>query len=188
MDNGSLRAAFYATLDDFVDLNTRLAKGSAVSRRIRIRECMLTGAIGGIAFYLVISPDTAWPLLLKLSVTAVVAIALGALTIPLNRLIVNSRVRRLVSERFAGRNVVECIFEIRENGFWFKQDNVEVLHEWADIKNATESDGDVVVLLRSGMAIIRQRAFASASERKEFVDALKRHMQGSVQEMSAKRQ
>ena len=180
MDKGVPRATFYATPDDFVDLNTRLAKGSVVIRQIRIRESILTGIIGGILFYIVISPDTAWPFVLRLSVTAIVAIAAGALIIPLDRLIANSRFRRLVIERFAGQKEVECTFEIRENGFWFKQDNIETLLDWADIKNITDADGDITVFLRSGLAIIRQRAFASVSQRKEFVEALNRHMQRSI--------
>lgn len=177
MDNDVVRAEFWATIDDFVDLNTRLSKISPASRQFRIRDCILSGIVGGAACYVVLSSGSSWSILLKLSVAAIVAIAMGALSVPLNRLITNSRVRKLVAERFNNRNDIKCIFEIRENGFWIMQDNVEVRHDWPDIKDATIADEDIVIHLKSGISIIRHRAFATKLLKNDFVDAIHKHIQ-----------
>ena len=73
-----------------------------------------------------------------------------------------------IDEKHNKGKEIECIFELRPEGLWVRQDGIERTHNWAEVQGVEESDEDVIVDLLMGIAVIRKRAFASKRGQRLF--------------------
>jgi hypothetical protein len=63
-------------------------------------------------------------------------------------------------------------------GIWTKQQNTQIIHEWANVEEVQETNDSIYFFMRNGAATaVRKRAFESEEIKREFMDLAKQHLQ-----------
>ena len=84
---------------------------------------------------------------------------------------VEKRLRKLHQEQFGDADKLLCEVEITPEGVGVRQMNRRVIHEWASVAEVKETDDSIDIVTRDGCGVIvRDRAFATDAERKEFLE------------------
>jgi hypothetical protein len=86
----------------------------------------------------------------------------------LNRSQGSLRMQELLREQL-GEEPIRVVIELRPDGVWVRQANVELLFDWKDA-TAVEDTSDVEVIFGQSSVVARERAFTSAPLRAAFVE------------------
>src|SRR5207247_2809399 len=73
--------------------------------------------------------------------------------------IVRKRIRRFLAEHLDGPGPFRCDIELRPQGVWTRQNNVEVVLHWSDATGVTDGEDAVEIDFRNGIVIARNRGF-----------------------------
>jgi hypothetical protein len=163
------RVQFDATLEEIADVNMRLVRGTQAYRRGRRQSQWIIGVI--VAGILAVTlQDHISP-----AGIAVFSILSGLLSGFLygafyERWVQQSYVR-WAHELYRGASTVPCVFELRGDVFWSKTGNIEVAFPWADGVSVSDKGDCIEVWCHPTVAVVRNRAFHSDSERQAFLQA-----------------
>jgi hypothetical protein len=78
---------------------------------------------------------------------------------------------RWANELYGGVSTVPCAFELRGDVFWGKTGNIEVAFPWSDGVSVNDRGDCIEVWCHPTVAVVRNRAFHSDSERQAFLQA-----------------
>jgi hypothetical protein len=167
------RAEFDATLDDFVDVGWRSTRRTAWRRTLRRAPGCIGGALAVLVATLVLVKQG--------HVTPSLACAIAGASIAFGGWIgvtwransegaTKKRLRRAYSDILEGKESVHCEIELRPQGIWWRQGNVETLTAWADLRDVSIAEGAIELRFRTSFFVVRDRGFASAAERQAFLD------------------
>jgi len=171
MDTGLHRAEFDFDLTDLVDVHMRTFLRSQFGKR----QVLLAGLSAFLSFVVVLA-------LCGLRYSSEIAIALGLsgliVGIPVGYLgrsayvqMLQRRIRRALREHHDERNSFHCEFELRSEGVWIKQEQVEVLNPWQRFVAADDApDGIELRFIGGGIALVRNRAFRTLDARSAFLE------------------
>jgi hypothetical protein len=68
--------------------------------------------------------------------------------------------------------------ELTDKGIWTKQQNTQIIHEWAIVEEIQETDDSIDFFMRNGTAtVVRKRAFESEESKREFLDIARQYLQ-----------
>lgn len=105
------------------------------------------------------------------------AMAAGALCWPLYGPLYDGgmrrRLHRLLSEQTGDRKSWLCEVALRPDGVWSRSRGVETLTGWDEVTAIEDTPGAVELHCRNSFVIVRDRAFASSSQRAMFLEASK---------------
>jgi hypothetical protein len=178
----SMRVEFDATLDDLVDVHLRLLARSRVARGWCWSGSIATGLVAGSGL-LILIPELFSPLAMPWEVEITLAILLAvlggivaaAIYPSVYRRIVATRLRRYCREQLRSDAPFTVEVQLLPGGIRAQQLGTEIACDWANVKAIEEGEDSVDFVVRSGGIIaVQDRAFASSTARREFVE-LARH-------------
>lgn len=174
VDSALHRVSFDFTPDDLADVAVRYVAGTARGRATRRNAIIAAGVAGAGGFLLVlllISGERDATSVMQLTL---VALPVGLITAYTQAQTYASSVRRrterLLKEEL-GSKPMRCDVELRADGVWMRQQNIEILHAWKDLISIDDGADGVEMRFRGSYLLIRSRAFTSAQERATFFDA-----------------
>jgi hypothetical protein len=178
-----MQVQFDATLDDFVDVTTRCLARSKQIRKWRWNGLLTSGLAVWVAIFIVF-PGSSTKKVLVGFLGAITTACIYPFTY---RSAVNRRLRKLCREQIGTDGPVTVQIELTEKGIWTKQQNTQVIHEWANVEMVQETEDSIDFFMRDGTAtVIRKRAFNSEKSKGEFMELARHYLQLYEQRPSAK--
>lgn len=162
---------FDATLQDVVDVELRMLKRSAVARRWGRRDSIIIGTMSALGIFIVLGFVTPSP-----PMDFRIALSLGCMALfpflfhRMHRDEGSLRAEQYFREQL-GDGPIRIIVELRSEGAWVRQANVQMLFEWEHATAIEDTPGGVeMIFQRGGIVVVRDRAFESATQRTEFIE------------------
>ncbi len=162
---------FDATLQDFVDVELRMLKRSAVAQRWWRRDSMIIGIMSGLGIFVVLGFVTPSP-----PMDFRVALSLGCMALfpflfqRMYRDEGSLRAEQYFREQL-GDGPIRIIVELRPEGAWVRQANLQMLFEWENATAIEDTPAAVeIIFQRGGIVVVRDRAFESTTQRTEFIE------------------
>jgi hypothetical protein len=114
---------------------------------------------------------------------AIVAACIYSFT---DRSTVSRRLRKLCREQIGTDGPVRVQVELTDKGISTKQQNTQIIHEWANVETVQETDDSIYFFMRGGTATaVRKRAFESEEIKREFMGLARQYLQLCGQPSSA---
>jgi membrane protein implicated in regulation of membrane protease activity len=167
------RAEFDYTLDDLADVAWRTTQRSAHARSQRriavaVIAVLLGAALGAPVLYL--RPEKPWFAFAVGIPAAILFVVLSYRMLPAS---MRRSLRRSLREHH-GDGPHRCVVELHDDHMLWRHANLDWRLAWCDVR-AIEPDGDdLVVTSRTGVSVVRGRAFADAAAREQFVATARR--------------
>lgn len=170
-----LRVEFEATLDERVDVAQRLGQRLPSLRGRLLRQRIAAGVFLALASLLLPAMPGESPSPWLRAGIAAALFTCGFLFT--GRSLRESRRRAMATalREFDGKDDVHCAVELRHAGVHVLQDGVGLSWPWSDLRTVEGDTGDVTLLFRQGMLVVRSRAFATAGQRQRFLDILRQY-------------
>ena len=171
-----MRVEFDATLDELVDVNMRLAEHTVAFRRQRLWSQAFVG--GCLTVALVATVIARGGLLPPTTVAIVVGgavvggVLLGYLYGHFHNWYIRRNYRQMVNEMLGGAESVRCEFEPRPDVLWCRTTSVEMSFAWSRLKRVHDEGSSVELWFDPGLAVVRNRAFLRAEDRRDFIEAV----------------
>lgn len=166
-----MKVQFEFTAADLADVGKRSMDRSPLVRRWRLQTRALWALVGGVLVYEVT------PAPVEIRIVAGVVVALAVLIGPWLRPrdAANQRVLQLYREKLGGDGPFLCEVEITEAGVHGRQLGTESHRPWSAVASVSEVPGGVELVFRPmGSLLVRDRAFADATARAEFLATARR--------------
>src|SRR5262245_13120145 len=142
-----MRVQFEYTLDDVVDAQLRALKRSSAARAWRRRDLVLSSLLSGVVLFAIIPGETT----LKI-IVGVMGLILGALLYPkVNENTVKRRLTKLSQENAGSDKVLICEVELCESGLHIRQNSMELIYRWENIKEVQETRDSVDLYSDKGL-------------------------------------
>jgi hypothetical protein len=174
----SHRLVYEATIDDALDVAIRLSRASEALQK-QIRSMIVgTGVLGAAAFagLWAYYSDSRTPL--AISLAAAGSVVFGILFALMCHHFMTGdmakRQRKLVIEQFRGKPAMPCEMELRPEGVWVRQAGIEITFPWTLCTAVHDHPDDVQIDFVGGIAVARNRHFASTDARRSFLDTARR--------------
>jgi YcxB-like protein len=169
-----MRVQFDATLDDYVDVATRCLARSKQIRKWRWDGLLTSGLMAWLAIYALFPGPFAKKMLAGF-IGAIVAACVYPFTY---RSTISRRLRKLCREQIGTDGPVRVQVELTDKGICTKQQNTQIIHEWANVAVIQETDDSIDFFMRDGAAtVVRKRAFESEETKREFMDLSRQYVQ-----------
>jgi hypothetical protein len=171
MEPGFPRVEFEFDLDDLADVNVRAFLRTRFGRRATNNA----GLAGAITFAVVLgvfaSAYGSNVGLIAGAVGLIVGIPIGYLSRRAYVDVCRKRARRLLAEHLGDSARLRCEVELRPDGVWSRQRDVEVTTSWRNFVAADDViDGIELRFTGGACVLIRNRAFATPDSRSAFLD------------------
>ena len=162
-----MKVRFDFTAADLAEVAERSATRSRLVRGWRVEG----HAIGAGFLALVVYVLTGGPLLARVGLAAVLGIGyflvIPRLTGPGSS---RDRMLKYFREQLGGDGPFTCEVELSAQGLITRQMGVDTVHPWPKVASVEEVPGGIEFVYRPmGALLVRDRAFASAGERQEFL-------------------
>ena len=162
-----MKVKFDFTLDDLVDAAERGTANSKVVRGWRWREMIVTAVLGGVIVYVLKagSHDTR---AVSAIIGALIAAAIYSFAATRSR---KGRLRKFFRERFGGEGPYPFEIELTPAALVTTQAGTRSEHAWSTIVEVKDSPDSIDFDVRgAGIIVVRNRAFRSDDERREFLE------------------
>lgn len=168
-----MRVQFEFTIDDVLDVQLRALKRSRAARAWRLRDLVITSLLSGVLLFALIPGETTSKLIVGL-----IGLILGALLYPvLNESTVKRRLRKLCEENAGSDKVFVCEVELNESGVHTKQNGMEIIYAWENVKEIQESKDSVDIYAeKGGFVAVRKRAFNGPAEQQDFIELATKYL------------
>ena len=161
------RVEFDATLEEIADVEMRFARNTKTYRRGR-RQSQWTVGVIVTGIMAVMLEDHISPTGIAMFST-LSGLLSGFLYGAFYERWVKQSYLRWAQELYGGASTVPCAFELREDVFWGKTGNIEVACQWSDGVSVNDKSDCIEVWCHPTLAVVRNRAFHSDSERQAFL-------------------
>jgi hypothetical protein len=176
------RFGFDATLDEVIDANMRLVQHTVAYQHQRKGYQWVTGlcAAGGVAVGILRGHQLPSYAMLAIAFCAalVLGVGFGTLYGHYHDWHVRRGYRRLVDEMYGGAKIIRCDFELTEDGLCGKSVHSETSFPWSRLTRVADLPGSIELWFSPGLVVIRDRAFQTQEERREFLAAVSQHLTG----------
>ncbi len=178
------RITYDATIDDAVDVALRLAGRTRAFRSQIRRNVVIVGILGGLAAIV------AW-ILTGRSPTALGAALATAIAVPFGIIFafvfrhflmqeMRKQHRKIVAEQFGGKPTIPSELELRSDALWVRQAGMEMTFPWTLCTGIQDNADDIELNVPPGLCVVRNRRFASAAARQDFLDTARRLQRSAV--------
>ena len=166
-----MKVQFEFSAADLADVGKRSADRSPMIRKWRLQARGTWALVGGILVYAV----TPAPMEVRIGAAVVVALATFVGAGLRSRDTANPRVLQLYREKLGGDGPFLCEVEITEDGVSGRQLGTESRRPWSAVASVSEVQGGIEFVFRPmGSLLVRDRAFADAKARAEFLATARR--------------
>jgi hypothetical protein len=170
------RIEFDATLDDMVDTNIRLAGRTVVFQRQRrlyqwVTGSFLAAALIGSAVSLASVSLGSGALALILALGATLGGLVGRVSGRYFDWRVRRHYRRMLRDMLDGSGSARFELEVRREGVWTRCRDVETSYPWSRLKRVTDAADSIELWFDPGLVVVRNRVFATESDRRQFLAA-----------------
>ena len=175
MNSLAKRATFDATLDEFAEVQVRIIRQTHTARSWRRNAVAVNfGIVSAAIFAGLWLAGKLGPSVEYLTRGLLIALAIGAVWAYFYRRsydqTVTKRTRRLLEEQLGGPGPFTCEVELQPDGAWTRCQNTELRIPWTNATGVTDTDKGIEIAFRTGLILIRNRAFESGSDRREFFE------------------
>jgi hypothetical protein len=158
-----MKVQFEFSAADMAQVAGRAVDRSPVVRKWRARARWAWAIVTGILAFLV-APGTPG---VRVAIALLLALVMFFTTARGKK---EARLREVFRERLGGDGPFLCEVEITEAGIVSRQLGAELRHPWSQVDSVSEVEGGVeIVYLPLGSLLVRDRAFADAQARAEFL-------------------
>jgi hypothetical protein len=182
MSTNPKRLGFDATLDEIVDANMRLVQHTAAYRQQRRQYQWVIGVCGAGAVAVGVLRGHELPSLPMLAIAfcaaLVVGIGFGALYGYYHNWHVRRRYRQVVNEMYGGVEQIRCEFELTDDGLSGKSMHSEISFPWSRLTRVADLPGSIELWFNPGLVVIRDRAFQTQEERRNFLGVVRQRLTG----------
>ena len=168
-----MKVQFEFSAAELADVGKRSIDRSPLIRKWRLQARGLWAVVVGAAVYAL----TPAPNEVRIAAGVVVAVAafIGAGLRPRDK--AGSRLLQIYRERLGGDGPFVCEVEIAEDGVTSRQLGTESRRPWSAVASVSEVHGGIEFVFRPiGSLLVRDRAFATAKARAEFLTTARRFL------------
>jgi hypothetical protein len=166
-----MKVKFDFTLDDIVDASQRWLARSRVARSWYMQGYMMAGLIGFFVGFIVFPGSGA--------VKPLNGIVGASLLILIHHFTQKSaQKRRLLAycrEHYGSDGPYTCEVELAESGLITTQMGTQIKREWQAVKDVEETPDSVDIVLKDSLIVVRDRAFHSPDEKRQFLNLAKHY-------------
>ena len=109
--------------------------------------------------------------LLRLAISIFIALIVGGCYTLIHRKLVDNRLRKICLKQMNGNSVGKFYIELREEGYFWRQENIENLHTWNKLAKLSLSSDSIDFITQAGdYTLVRRRAFDSDDAYQKFFD------------------
>ena len=160
-----MKVQFNYTLEDLVDSTRRFTERSKVARSWYWQNLIGAAIFSGVVVFAVCYRMPLVGLVMG-TVTAVFGALYYAGTYQ-GRF--EARMRRFFREKLGDENDFACEVELLPAALMVRDKTTQTTYEWKKVREILVNDESVDIFTRSGGVIVRNRAFKSPDEKKQFV-------------------
>jgi hypothetical protein len=162
-----MHVQFEFTQADLVDASKRFFNRRNRGRSKVWKSALFSAISAGVIIFFFLRNSPSIGLLLGLVIAGIIILIYPRLE--QSRL--DGRLRRVVADMMRDPGPYVCEVEIRSEGVWLRQMNKQIIHEWQSLEAIEETADSVYIFTRDGGGVvIRDRAFASEGERRQFIE------------------
>ena len=172
-----MKVRFKFTLDDLVDAAERGTANSKLVRSWRWREMAVSAVLSGVIVY-VLKAGSHETKVFSAVIGALVAVAIHSLVAARTR---KGRLRKLLQERFGGAGPYSFEIELTPAAVITTQAGTRSEHAWSTIVEVKDSADSVDFVSKgAGIIVVRNRAFPSEGERRQFLELARKYAGGGA--------
>ena len=158
---------FEFTQEDMVDASKRFLNRRNAGRSRGWQSSLYSAISVGVIMFFVLRSSPTIGLLLGLVAAGIIIL----ISPKLEKSGLEDRLRKAVAEIMQGPGPYVCEVEIRSEGVWLRQMNKQTIFEWQAVEAIEETSDSVDIFTRDGAGVVvRNRAFASEGERRQFIE------------------
>ncbi len=169
-----MKVAFDFSAADLAEVASRATNRSPLVQQWRMRGYGMLGTLVGLLAFLAIPGDLVYRSVAAGLIATPFFIAMGRQP--------QQRPQRLVKyfrEPLGGNGPFKCEVELTQAGIIARQLGAESRHSWAQVVSITEIPGGIEFVYRPlGSLVVRDRAFATAQQRAEFLKVARGYLAG----------
>jgi len=169
-----MKVSFEFTPGELVDAAERFMARSMAITSFRRKELIYSALISGTVVFLLFFNKGWIPAL----IAGILGASIGAaLSPPLHRRIIAKRLRKLVQEKLKPGEPLVCEVELTAEGVTIRHAKGQGIYDWEDVETVNLADDSVEIFTRyGGGVIVRNRAFKSDDEKKQFINLANSYM------------
>jgi YcxB-like protein len=158
---------FEFTQEDLIDASQRsINRGNLGRSKVWNSSSYSAVSVGVITFFFLRNSPT-----IGLLVGLLVAGIIILISPQLEKRELENRLRRIVAEMMPNPGPYVCEVEIRSEGVWVRSMNKQTIHEWPNLKAIEETSDSVDIFTHDGGGVVvRNRAFTSEDQRRQFIE------------------
>ncbi|HYR77846.1 MAG TPA: YcxB family protein [Pyrinomonadaceae bacterium] len=160
-----MKVQFNYTQEDLVDSTRRFTERSRVARSWYWQNLIGTAIFSGLVFFVVFYRMS----LVGLVAGTVVAVFGALYYAGTYQGRFEARMRRFFREKLGDENDFACEVELLPSAIMVREKTTQTTYEWKKVQEILVTDDSVDIFTRSGGVIVRNRAFKSPDEQKQFV-------------------
>lgn len=172
------RVEFEATVRDALEVELRALHRSPLAKRWHRRDAIVTSVLSGLGIFIFLGL-TRPPAPMDFRIVFLAAWMVG---IPLALMRVYRSEGKVRMERYLreqlGDGPIPVAIELRPQGLWIRQANMEVLLDWKEATAVEDTSAGVEIVFRVGPVVALERAFTSADQRAAFAARARALMKG----------
>ena len=171
------RLAYDTTIPEAVEVALRLANRTHAFHR-QLKKTLICGGVGaGLVFFiawLFFVGNSALNLVLAAVAATLFAIVFTAIFRRFLEKEIRSQQHKLIAEQFGNQKVINSELELRSDAVWVRQFGMEMLFPWTLCTRVQNNPNDIELNFAPGICVVRNRHFASPSERQAFLETAQR--------------
>jgi hypothetical protein len=172
------RIVYDASVDDAVDCAWRLSNRSPAFRkqiRLNIIIASVVSALIVFGFFASFEANRTGPMLLViLAISAACALVCAVLFRRQFTKDIFKQQRKIVVDHYGGEAAIRSELELRHDAVWVRQAGMEMLFPWSACTSVVDNPNDIELNFTPGLCVIRNKDFASPSDRQAFLDTARR--------------
>ena len=174
------RLEFDTTADEIVDIHVRRTRGAPDYRRQRTRYQWLVGGCLALSWMVsIVWQGRDLPVTI-LVVVAAIGLGGGALLgYAYGRFqdwYVRYTYRRMIRQLY-GDGPIRCQVELRPGALWARVSELDNTYPWSEMTRVDETGGAIELWFGSGLVVVRDRAFRTTEDRRQFLAAARGYLE-----------
>jgi hypothetical protein len=159
-----MKAQFDFSLEELVEVTYKSYKRSSEVLKARLQSTVIWALLIGLLGYLTIPGSNPFKLLSGIS-TGVVMGIIQWISYPDSY---KKRLTKLFLEEVNGTGPFRCVVSLDDHGLVVSQLDTIYTRHWKDIENIQETLEGIEIISKSGVTLVRNRAFSSNEEKRLF--------------------
>jgi hypothetical protein len=165
-----MHVQFEFTKEDLVDASIRFLRRGKVRKSVIWKSSVYSALAVAVMVFLVLQKSPTIGLVFGLIAAAIIVFLYPRW----HQSSLENRLRQVANEIMTSPGPYICEVEPRGEGLWLRQMDTQIIYEWKSLEALEETADSIDIFSRDGGGVIvRNRAFASESDRAKFVELVR---------------